>query len=108
VVLLTDGRANVALDGTPGRARARDEAHGAARALAAVLAPAGGLAVLVDTGARAGRVAVDMATASPDARDLARALGARYVALPHVDARALHAGVRAALDGPAPGLGGAA
>jgi magnesium chelatase subunit D len=103
VVLLTDGRANVALDGTPGRARAREEAHGAARALAATLAAAGGLAVVVDTTARAGRAlrgpagAADAADAS-DARALALALGARYVALPHVDARALHAGVRAALD----------
>jgi magnesium chelatase subunit D len=93
VVLLTDGRANVALDGTPGRARAREEALGAARALAAALAAAGGLAVLVDTGARAGRGAAD-----PEAADLARALGARRVALPHVDARALHAQVREALD----------
>jgi len=91
VVLLTDGRANVALDGTPGRARARDEAHGAARALAAVLARAGGLAIVVDTAARAGMVG------DADAAQLARALGGRYVALPHVDARALHARVRAAL-----------
>jgi magnesium chelatase subunit D len=107
VVLLTDGRANVALDGTPGRARARDDAHGAARALAAALAPAGGLAVLVDTGARAARVAGGASAPSADAADLARALGARYVALPHVDARALHARVRAALDEGAP-VGGAA
>lgn len=108
VVMLTDGRANVALDGTPGRARARDDAHGAARALAAALAPAGGLAVVVDTAARAGR------GGEGDARDLARALGARYVALPHVDARALHAHVRQVLDSPerppfaAPAASGAA
>jgi magnesium chelatase subunit D len=108
VIVLTDGRANVALDGTTGRARARDEAHGAARALAAALAPGGGLAVVVDTGARAGRAAAGAPAASSDARDLAAALGARYVALPHVDARGLHASVRAALDDVDPPAGSAA
>jgi magnesium chelatase subunit D len=94
VVLLTDGRANVALDGTPGRARAGEDARTTARALAAALACAGGLAVVVDTSARAGRGPGD----ASDARRLADALGARYVALPHVDARGLHAHVRQALD----------
>jgi Mg-chelatase subunit ChlD len=60
------------------------------------------LSVVVDTGARAGR-----GGEGGDARDLARALGGRYVALPHVDARALHASVRLALDA-APAAGGAA
>lgn len=88
LVLLTDGRANVALDGTPGRARARDDAHAAARALRAL----GGLVVLVDTSPRG----------DPEARALADALGARYAALPVVTARALHARVRAMVDDDAP------
>jgi magnesium chelatase subunit D len=111
VVLLTDGRANVALDGTTGRGRALAEAHAAARSLATTLAGAGGLAVVVDTGARAARGghagAGAAAGAGQEARDLARALGARYVALPHLDARGLHARVRAALDDHGTG-GGAA
>jgi magnesium chelatase subunit D len=81
VVLLTDGRANVARDGTPGRARAREDAHAAARALRGL----GGLVVLVDTSPRG----------DPDARALAATLDARYVALPVVTARALHDRVRA-------------
>ena len=84
VVLLTDGRANVALDGTPGRARAREDAHAAARALAG----RGSLVVMVDTSPRG----------DPEARALATALGGRYVALPVVTARALHARVRALVD----------
>jgi magnesium chelatase subunit D len=84
VVLLTDGRANVALDGTPGRARARVDAHAAARALGA----RGALVVMVDTSPRG----------DPEARALAAALDARYVALPVVTARALHARVRALVD----------
>ncbi len=88
VVLLTDGRANVALDGTPGRERAAADADRAARALAATLDGAGGLAVVVDTAVRGGAAA----------RDLAAAAGARYVTLPYASAQALHAVVRDALD----------
>lgn len=87
VVLLTDGRANVALDGAPGRERARADARRAARALADALAAAGGLAVVVDTAVRGGA----------EARDLAAAAGARYVALPDASARTLHGVVRGAL-----------
>ena len=87
VVLLTDGRGNIALDGTPGRAKARADAHAAARVLAETLRAAGGLAVVVDTAVRGGA----------DARDLATAAGARYLALPHVSARALHGAIHAAL-----------
>jgi magnesium chelatase subunit D len=84
VVLLTDGRANVALDGTPGRAQARLDAHAAARALAA----RSSLVVMVDTSPRG----------DPEARALAAVLDGRYVALPVVTARALHARVRAIVD----------
>jgi magnesium chelatase subunit D len=80
VVLLTDGRANVALDGAPGRPQARADAHAAARALRAREA----LVVLVDTSPRG----------DAEARALAAALDARYVALPVVTARALHERVR--------------
>ena len=70
VVLLTDGRANVARDGTAGgdRARAEGDALAAAR-----LARAAGLsAVLVDTAPRP----------RPFARQLAAEMGARYLPLP--------------------------
>ena len=86
VVLLTDGRANIALDGTPGRARAREDAHRTARLLRA----RGVLVVLVDTSPRG----------DPEARALAPLLGARYVALPVVTARGLHDRVRALVDAP--------
>ncbi len=98
VVLLTDGRANVALDGAPGRERARADAEQAARALAATLAAAGGLAVVVDTAVRGG----------PEARTLAAAAGARYVALPYASARTLHGVVRDVLAEPSAAAGLAA
>ena len=88
VVLLTDGRGNIALDGTPGRAKARTDAHAAARALAETLRAAGGLAVVVDTAVRGGA----------EARELATAAGARYLALPHVSARTLHGAIQTALS----------
>lgn len=75
VVLLTDGAANVARDGTGGRARALDEAMQAAKALKALGTPA----ILIDVSPR------------PQARAeaLAREMAARYVALPAADARAM-------------------
>ncbi|HEY0777256.1 MAG TPA: VWA domain-containing protein, partial [Gemmatirosa sp.] len=89
VVLLTDGRANIALDGTPGRTAARTDAQAAARALAAAIDAAGGLTVVVDTAVRGG----------PDGRELATAAGARYLALPHVSAQTLHGAIQAAIGG---------
>lgn len=82
VVLLTDGRANVCRDGKGGRRAAAAEAEGAARALAA----SGAACLLVDTSTR------------PDARAeaLAAAMAARYLALPHADARTLSHAARAA------------
>ena len=74
-VILTDGRANIALDGSAGRALARADAVAAARRMRA----AGYGAAFVDTSPRPG----------PDAVRLAREMGARYVVLPHVDARNL-------------------
>jgi magnesium chelatase subunit D len=75
VVLLTDGRANVALDGAPGRERAHQDALGAARRLRET----GVAAVLLDIGA----------APQAQARDIAAALGARYIALPHAQAGAM-------------------
>ena len=81
VVLLTDGRANVARSGVGGRAAAGAEAVQAARALRA----AGLSALVIDTGAR-----------GEGARAVAEAMGARYLPLPRADAGLLSAAVRAA------------
>ena len=82
VVLLTDGRANIARDGRPGRDAARDDALKAARALRA----AGVAALLLDTSPRPQEAA----------REVAAAMGAHYLALPHADARQLSRAVDAA------------
>ena len=74
-IILTDGRANIALDGSAGRTRARADAVAAARRMRA----AGCRAVFVNTSPRP----------SPDAAQLAREMGASYVVLPHVDAHNL-------------------
>jgi magnesium chelatase subunit D len=75
LALLTDGRANVARDGAPGRERAEAEAREAAGAVRS----AGVAAVVIDTGQRP----------SAPARALAAAMGAEYLPLPRADARAL-------------------
>jgi magnesium chelatase subunit D len=82
VVLLTDGRANVALDGRPGRAQAHDDALAAATRLRA----AGVGTLLLDTSPQP----------QPAAQQLALSLGARYLPLPHADARAMSAAVQLA------------
>jgi magnesium chelatase subunit D len=82
IVLLTDGRANVARSGEGGRARAGAEALQAARTLRAAGLPA----LVVDTGSR-----------GEEARAVADAMGARYLKLPRAEAGALSAAVRAAL-----------
>ena len=82
LVLLTDGRANVALNGTGNRALAEAEASAAAKRLRAM----GMSVLLVDTSPRP----------HPPTRRLAMDMAARYVALPHVDATALSRAVRAA------------
>ncbi|WP_432788061.1 magnesium chelatase subunit D [Novosphingobium rhizosphaerae] len=86
LVFLTDGSANLALDGTRGRARAQDDALFAARAIAT----AGHDAVVIDISARP----------RPEAARLADAMRARYLPLPCADARALHAAVAVAAAGP--------
>jgi magnesium chelatase subunit D len=84
LVLLTDGRANIARDGTAGRPRAEADALAAAAPVRAAR-----LAVLlVDTAPRP----------QPFARQLAEAMGARYLALPSVDAGRLSAAVATTRD----------
>jgi magnesium chelatase subunit D len=75
IVLLTDGRANIARDGSAGRTRALDDALAAARALAQL----GCATLLIDTAPQP----------SEPARAVAAAMAGRYVALPHADARAM-------------------
>ena len=86
VVMLTDGRANVARDGTPGRESAMQDALAAASALRAC----GASAVLLDTSPQA------QAGAQAGAQALAQRMGATYLPLPHADARAMSSAVRLA------------
>jgi len=76
IVVLTDGRANIAADGTADRARADADARASARALAA----AGLTCIVIDISARP----------QPEAAALAAAMRARYVALPRGDSAAMH------------------
>ncbi len=89
LVFMTDGSANIALDGARGRALAQDDAQRAARAIAV----AGHDAVVIDIAARP----------RPEAAALAQAMRARYLPLPCADARALHAAVAQATP-PEPAL----
>ncbi|WP_419815841.1 magnesium chelatase subunit D [Glacieibacterium sp.] len=82
VVLLTDGRGNVARDPAAGRAQATADADGAARALAA----AGIAVLLIDTAPRP----------RAETRAFAAVMGARYLALPRLDAGAVAQAIRAA------------
>ncbi|MFM7404315.1 MAG: magnesium chelatase subunit D [Erythrobacter sp.] len=81
LVILTDGRANIAADGSPGRAQAATDAEAAAKAIAA----RGIDALVVDISARP----------SPEGAALAAALGGRFLALPRADARMLQAAITA-------------
>jgi len=81
IVLLTDGRANVAQDGKGGRARADADAMAAARQVRAARLRA----LLVDTSPRP----------HPASQRLAAEMAARYVPLPYADAAALSRAIRA-------------
>jgi magnesium chelatase subunit D len=81
VVLLTDARANIARDGTPGRPKAAADALAAAAALRA----SGINSLFVDTSPRG----------EPFAREIATAMGARYLPLPNADARTVSGAVQA-------------
>ena len=82
VVMLTDGRANIARDGTPGRERATQDALAAA----ATLRACGASALLLDTSPQP----------QPGAQALAQCMGATYLPLPHADANAMSHAVRLA------------
>ena len=81
VVVLTDGRANIAADGSASRKVAAADATAAARAIGA----AGIAGAFVDISARPG----------PEGAALAAAMRARYLPLPRADAATMHAAVRA-------------
>lgn len=85
VVVLTDGRANIAADGSATREAAERDAMAAAGALGA----AGIASAFVDISARP----------RPEGARLAQAMGARYLPLPRADAAAMHAAVTAAQAG---------
>ncbi|KIN75472.1 magnesium chelatase subunit D [Sulfitobacter guttiformis] len=84
VITLTDGRANMALDGTPNRAQATSDARTAAQALRA----AGVDCIVIDTGRRP-----EQSLAA-----LAGILGGPYIALPRADARSLSDAVTRQLE----------
>ncbi len=89
VVFLTDGRANIARDGSPGRAAAGEQARQAASAFGALDMAS----VLIDTSPRP----------QSEAAALADAMAARYLPLPHADSAALSQAVRASgMAGPSP------
>lgn len=81
LVVLSDGRANVARDGTGGRETAAAQAQESARRLRADRIGA----LFIDTGARPAQAA----------RDLADGMGAGYLALPQADAARIDRAVRA-------------
>ncbi len=85
LVLLTDGRANIARDGSPGR----DGAHRDALAAARQLRDCGLPALLIDTSPQT----------QPAAQAVAEAMGARYLALPHADALQLKRAAALSLAG---------
>lgn len=82
LVILTDGRANIAADGSAVRSTAATDAEREAVAIRA----AGLAAAFVDISARP----------RPEGAALAQAMGARYLPLPRADATALHAALQAA------------
>lgn len=82
VVLLTDGRANIARSGAPGRAAATDDALAAAQAFRL----GGTSALLIDTSPQP----------SEAAQTLAQTMGAAYVPLPHAGAEGLSRAVQLA------------
>ena len=81
VVLLTDGKGNIARDGRPGRAQAAADALAAATEMRL----RGFSTLLVDTSPQA----------QDAAKNLAQAMGAQYLALPYAGANSLNQAVRA-------------
>ena len=86
LVMLTDGRANVARDGTGNRQRAEDEAQMAARSAR----NASITTLFIDISPRS----------QPQARQLAAEMGASYLPLPFADSGALVTAVKQATQSP--------
>lgn len=80
IVILSDGRANITLDGHPGRETALSQAQTAARACASAKLRC----LFIDTSPRPGE----------EAALLASAMGARYLPLPYLQAETVRAAVR--------------
>ncbi|MBE1236481.1 magnesium chelatase subunit D [Phaeovibrio sulfidiphilus] len=93
LVFLTDGRANVKLDGTGGRAQAHEEALRESRRIL----EHGFMAVMIDMGQRP----------DPKAAEIALAMGARYLPLPYADSRTISEAAKNAA-GPLSGGAGSA
>jgi magnesium chelatase subunit D len=89
LVLMTDGRANIARDGAPGRARALEDALDAAMRVRA----AGIAALAIDTSP------LSRTEAEPPTLRLGRAMNARYIKLPNADAARVSETVLAASRG---------
>lgn len=85
IILLTDGRANITLDGNADRPQAASEALDTARWIRSESITS----LLVDTSPRSG----------PEGRRLAEAMAAHYLALPHTDARRLTVAARDVVAG---------
>lgn len=83
LAVLTDGRANIGLDGQPGRAAAEQDATRMARLIRASGLPG----IVIDTGARP----------QQPVADLAHDLGAAYIALPRADAARISSALSAAI-----------
>ena len=83
IAILTDGRANIALDGSPDRKAAATDAQTVAKALRA----AGTDSIVIDTGVRPER----------SLRNLAQVLDAIYLPMPRADATRLSQSVAAAM-----------
>ena len=84
IAILTDGRANIALDGSADRKQAAADAQ----QIAKLLRSQGTEALVIDTGNRP----------EPSLRNLAQVLDASYLPLPRADAQRLSASVAAVLN----------
>ena len=84
LVLLTDGRANIALDGSPNRQMAGDDAQRLAR----ICAGEGFPGLVIDTSVRP----------QPALATLAQTMNAPYLAMPRADAHRMSAAVSETLD----------
>jgi magnesium chelatase subunit D len=85
LILLSDGRANIARDGKSGRPAAEADALAVAKAIG----EAGFASVCVDTSPRP----------APQGKTLASAMGGRYLPLPYADASVLGRAITAATNG---------